>query len=90
MAKVNEQGKQANDKQEWRKEWREPHGCRIFLFLAVKEVQCGKKQDAGSKSTQEKIQRYLPVPDIEMRIHQGFIRPLTIISSLILNYLCNF
>jgi hypothetical protein len=57
------------------KEGREPDGSRVFLFLAVQEVQRCKKEDAGSESTQEKIQRNLPVPDIEMRIHQRIHAP---------------
>ena len=64
MPEINEQGKQSNDQQKGRKERGYPHGSRVFLFLAVDEIKCGKKQDAGSQSAQKKIQRNLPVPDI--------------------------
>ncbi len=43
--------------------------------LPLRKYSAAKKQDAGCQSSQKKIKRYLPVPDIEMWIHQGIHPP---------------
>ena len=90
MPEVNEQGNQTEDQQKWREKWGDSHSSRIFFFLAIEVIKCGKKQDAGSKPPQKKIQGNLPVPDIQLWIHQVFMRPLTIISSLMVMKLFGF